>query len=93
MSKKVTYTATTADGRTFTRTSARTYTHAVIVTYPNGYDFVSFSGSAELAEKAAASVFSVAACYRGHAQAYAAEKARMEAKRAECTIEIVEVTA
>ena len=93
MSKKVTYTATTADGRTFTRTSARTYTHAVIVTFGNGNEFVSFSGSAELADKAGASCFSVPACYRNHPQAYAAEKERMEAKRAESTIEIVEVTA
>lgn len=90
---KTKYIARTADGREFTRTSARAYTHAVIVTFGNGNAFVSFSGSAELADKAAASVFSVAACYRGHPQAYAAEAERMAAKRAESTIEIVEVTA
>ena len=31
---KTTYTATATDGRTFTRTSAREYTHAAIVTVP-----------------------------------------------------------
>ena len=93
MSKKVTYTAITTDGRTFTRTTARTYTHAVVVTYPNGYEHVAFAGSAELADKAGAACFAVPNYLRGNPRAYAEEKARIEAKRAECTIEIVEVTA
>ena len=90
---KITYTATTADGREFTRKSTRTYTHAVVVTYPNGYEHVAFAGSAELADKAGAVCFAVPNYLRGNPRAYAEEKARMEAKRAECTVEIVEVTA
>ena len=93
MSKKVTYTATTTDGRTFTRTTARTYTHAVVVTYPHGYDHVAFAGSEELARKSGESCFAVPNYLRGNPRAYAEEKARMEAWRAQCTVEVMEVTA
>jgi len=58
---KTTYTATTADGQTFTRTSAREYTHAAIVSFPwtteageaRVYTKVAFSGSLDGAQKAA----------------------------------------
>jgi hypothetical protein len=56
---KTTYTATAADGRTFTRTSAREFTHAAIVWFPwmaedgtsRVYTKVSFSSSLEGARK------------------------------------------
>ena len=90
---KVTYTATTADGREFTRKSTRTYTHACIVTMPNGATWANFAGSADLAHKAANSYFSVPNAYRHNHRAYAMETARMDALRATATIEVVEVTA
>lgn len=58
--KKTTYVATAPDGSTHTRTSARTYTHAVLVTDRNvdcyGKDVpkwgaVGFCGRPDLAEK------------------------------------------
>jgi len=88
---KTKYTAKTADGREFTRTSARTYTHASIVTYPNGYEAVSFAGSEELAHKAAASAFAVPNYLRQSPRAYAEESKRIAGIKAESKIEIVEV--
>ena len=90
---KVTYTATAADGRKFTRKSTRTYTHACIFTTRNGGTWVNFASSEELANKAANSYFSVPNAYRNDPRAYAMEKARMDALRADGMIEIVEVTA
>ena len=90
---KNTYTAKTADGREFTRTSARTYTHASVVTMPSGATYVKFSSSRDLAEKAAASHFSVPQAYRSNPRAHAEETARMKALIDSATIEIIEVTA
>ena len=90
---KNTYTAKTSDGREFTRTSARVYTHAAIVITPRGGEFVKFASSRDLAEKAAASNFSVPRAFRSNPRAHAEETARMQALMAECQIEIVEVSA
>ena len=86
---KRTYTAKSADGREFTRASARAYTHASIVTLADGREFVKFASSEDLAAKAAAAHFSVPREMRSSA----AMQADMEARRAAATIEIVEVTA
>lgn len=90
---KVTYTATTSDGRTFTRTSARVYTHAAIVITPRGGEFVKFASSEELAHKAAASNFTVPQAFRSNPRLHAEETARMAALREACLVEVVEVTA
>lgn len=90
---KNTYTAKTSDGREFTRTSARTYTHASIVITPSGGEHVKFASSRDLAEKAAASHFSVPRVFRDNPSLHHEETRRMEALRAASTIEIVEVTA
>ena len=90
---KTTYTATTADGRTFTRTTARTYTHAAIVTTPTGAEFVSFASSEELAHKAAGTYFSVPNAYRNNPRLHALEVERMAALLDASSVEIVEVTA
>jgi hypothetical protein len=82
---KTKYTAKTADGREFTRTSVRTYTHAVIFTDTiTGYSFVSFAGSEELAQKAASSHYAAPKWTEDAAQ-YRAERL------ATWTHEIVEV--
>jgi hypothetical protein len=85
---KITYTARTADGRTFTRKSERTYTHASIVTMPHGKTYVKFASSHALAAQAAGSHFSIP---RGMERTEMAK--RMADLRAASTIEIVEVTA
>jgi DNA primase large subunit len=90
---KTKYTAKTADGREFTRTSARTYTHAAIVITPSGGEFVKFASSEELAQKAAASNFSVPQAFRTNPRLHAEETARMAALRDASIVEIVEVTA
>jgi hypothetical protein len=46
-----TFTATSASGKSYTRKTAKTYTHAVIVAFENGYTKVSFASSADLAQK------------------------------------------
>jgi hypothetical protein len=85
---KTTYTATAADGRTFTRTSARTYTHASIVTLANGGEIVKFASREDLAYQAAEGNFSVPREMRRCPEMVA----EMQARRAGATIEIVEVT-
>jgi len=89
---KKTYIAKSADGREFTRTSARIYTHASIVTYPNGYEAVKFAGSEDLAHKAAASAFAVPNYLRQSPRAYAEESRRIAGIKAQSKIEIVEAT-
>lgn len=64
MAKKTTYVATAPDGSTHTRTSARTYTHAVLVfgqnwyakehNLPAGWGSISFNSREDLAVKEAA---------------------------------------
>ena len=58
--KKTTYVATAPDGTEMTRTSARTYTHAVLA-YGTSWNnpephwgYISFNGSEELSQKEAA---------------------------------------
>ena len=61
MSKKITYVATAPDGTEITRTSARVYTHAVLVQYRRRerdviegtprWGVLSFNGREELARK------------------------------------------
>ena len=46
-------TATSASGKTYSRKTAKTYTHAVIVNFENGHTKVSFASSANLAQKTA----------------------------------------
>jgi hypothetical protein len=83
MTTKRSYSATNAAGRTFTRKSERTYTHALIITDTAGRpQKVSFAGSEELAHKAARSALSVPKW---------ADPARMEAIFATWTVEVVEV--
>lgn len=64
MAKKTTYVATAPDGSTHTRTSARTYTHAVLATDRNDdkdgnpvpkWIVTGFCGRPDLAEKLRAS--------------------------------------
>ena len=88
---KITYTAKTADGREFTRTSARQYTHASIVTLA-GREFVKFASSEELAHKAAASHFAVPNAFRINPRAHWEESQRMEQLKAQAIIEVVELT-
>ena len=40
------------NGKTYTRNTKRTYTHAIVYEFPNGHCRVSFAGSLLLAEKA-----------------------------------------
>ena len=88
MSSKTKYTATGSDGKTFTRTSVKTFTHAVIFTavWTDDYSYVSFAGSEELAQKAAASHYAAPRCTKDPAQ-YRAER------YANWSHEIVEVAA
>lgn len=56
---KTTYTATAPDGRAFTRTSARTYTHAVVVLCGTDresatWKLYGFNGRQDLADREAA---------------------------------------
>jgi hypothetical protein len=84
MSTKTKYTATGSDGQTFTRTSVKTFTHAVIfTTTTNGFSYVSFAGSEELAHKAVSSHYS--------APKWAGAEWKAE-RVANWTHEIVEVT-
>lgn len=85
---KVTYTATAADGRTFTRKSERTYTHAAIITTPYRV-VVKFSGSRDLAVKAGNSLLAPARWMRPGMEEYD----RLMTIQAATTVEIVEVTA
>ena len=53
MNKMITYTATAANGRAFTRNSrTRVYTHAVIALYPDGRGYAAFATSRDRAEAA-----------------------------------------
>ena len=80
------YTATSSvSGKTYTRKTAKTYTHAVIFTYPEGHD-VTFCGSADLAHKAANKI------HGNPRWADAAMRERRAAWAATCNVEIVELT-
>jgi len=67
MAQKTTYVATAPDGSTHTRTSARTYTHAVLVfgrnwyavehDLPASWGLISFNSREDLAVKEAAKWF------------------------------------
>ena len=51
--RMVTYTATSANGRTYTRNgSTRIYTHAAIANYPDGRGYATFASSFAKAEAA-----------------------------------------
>jgi hypothetical protein len=79
-----TYTVTSASGKTFTRTSKKVYSHAVIITTGNGVQVVKFAGSADLAQKIKGVV--IPRCARGEFLA------DLEAKAALCSYEIFDLT-
>jgi hypothetical protein len=82
-----TYTATAADGQTYTRKTERTYTHAVIITWPEGRRQVKFAGRRDLAEKTVANFVS--------APRWASPemRQRLDALREALAFEIVEAVA
>jgi hypothetical protein len=86
---KTTYTATAADGQTYTRKSERAYTHAAIVTLPHGGVEVKFSSSRDLAVKAGNAVVAPARWMRPGMECFE----QIMAAQAATTVEIVEVTA
>ena len=49
MAKPIKYTATAPDGTVATRNSHRTYSHAVMVETPKGWDAYSWAGRVDLA--------------------------------------------
>lgn len=79
---KTTYTATAADGQTFTRASVREFTHAAIVSFP----WIDSQGNAQVSTKV-----SFASTLEG---AHKGAERNIHAKYADVTtVEIVEVTA